>query len=168
TVRHFRIAGLGVEPCPSVWLDTWRDQGIALPLTAGVEVDFDAPGSPWARFRSAALATGAFPVGLAARVIDAEAGDFGIADEAGAITGGAWPVNLKPGVDPDTRPKPHFGWAAVTPGANVTYVAVDGGVANNEPFEFARYTLRRGCEGHEAMPPGDRFLETNQRDPETA
>src|SRR5690606_9541123 len=47
TVRHCRIAGLGVEPCPSVWLDTWRDHGIALPLTPGAEVDFDAPGSPW-------------------------------------------------------------------------------------------------------------------------
>ncbi len=85
----------------------------------------------------------------------------------GAIRGGAWPINLKPGLHPDARPKPDFGEVAA-PGADVTYVAVDGGVANNEPFELARYTLRRGCEGHEALPPGDKFLQSNPRDPETA
>lgn len=171
TVRHFRITGLGTEPCRSVWLDSWRDHGIPLPLTPGAVVDFEAPGTPWARFKTAALATGAFPVGLAARVIDAEAADFGVAAAEGtgdgSIQGGAWPINLKPGIEPDTRPKPDLG-AATAPGAGVTYVAVDGGVANNEPFELARYTLLRGCEGHETFPPGDKFLESNPRDAETA
>lgn len=168
TIRHFRIAGMGTEACPSDWLDSWRDRGIPLPLEAGKVIDFDAPGTPWARFKAAALATGAFPVGLAARVIDATARDFGIAGDDGAITGGAWPINLKPGIDPDTRPKPQFGWDAAMPRAGVTYVAVDGGVANNEPFELARYTLLRGLPGHEAIPPGDKFLQSNPRDAETA
>lgn len=170
-VRHFRVSGLGTEPHSSPWLEAWKETGIPLPLTPGNTVDFDSPGTPWARFKSAALATGAFPVGLAARVIDAEASDFGIAEAAGSITGGSWPVNLKPGVEPDTRPKPLLaedGAPQAAPGQRVLYVAVDGGVANNEPFELARYTLRRLCESETEIKPGDKFLESNPRDPETA
>lgn len=168
TARHFRLSGLGTQPCPSVWLDSWRDHGIALPLTPGVDVDFETPGTPWARFRQAALATGAFPIGLPARIIEAEARDFGIAAADGSLTGGAWPVNMKPGIDPDTRPKPRFGEGEPTSTTRVDYIAFDGGVLNNEPFELARYTLRRGCDGHAELPPGDRFLDSNPRDAETA
>jgi hypothetical protein len=170
-VRHFRVSGLGTEPHNSPWLEAWQDAGIPLPMRQGEVIDFDRPGTPWARFKAAALATGAFPVGLAARVIDAEASDFGIPGESQAITGGAWPINLKPGLTPDTRPKPKLvteGGAAVGPKHPVHYVAVDGGVANNEPFELARYTLRRHCEPEDQIKPGDKFLESNPRDAETA
>ena len=170
-VRHFRVSGLGTERHGSPWLEAWQDTGIALPLAAGETIDFDRPGSPWARFKSAALATGAFPIGLAARVIDAEASDFGMPGEAGAITGGAWPINLKPGLMPDTRPRPRLvldDGADAGPKHPVNYVAVDGGVANNEPFELARYTLRRLCKTNAEIQPGDKFLDSNPRDPETA
>jgi hypothetical protein len=169
-VRHFRVSGLGEVEHGSPWLEAWHDTGVALPLSAGAQVDFETPGTPWARFKSAALATGAFPVGLAARVIDAEASDFGTPREDGAITGGAWPINLKPGLAPDTRPKPRLVLDGVEAqfGHTVHYVAVDGGVANNEPFELARYTLRRLCETDGEIQPGDKFLESNPRDAETA
>ena len=135
---------------------------------------------PGRRFKSAALATGAFPVGLAARVIDAEASDFGIAGERGAITGGAWPINLKPGLSPDTRPKPNLLTTAgveAGPSEPVLYVAVDGGVANNEPFEFARYALRQLCDNPatgakwarlDDIPDGESYLAPNPRDPDAA
>lgn len=170
-VRHFRVSGLGTQPHRSPWLEAWKDRGIPLALAAGQTIDFDAPGTPWARFKSAALATGAFPVGLAARVIDADASDFGTAGDDGEIHGGAWPVNLKPGLAPDTRPKPKLlleNGEDAGPGHPIHYVAVDGGVANNEPFEFARYTLRGLCESDAEIQPGDKFLESNPRDPETA
>ena len=171
TVRHFRISGLGAVEHHSPWLDAWGDDGIPLPLPAPMfAIDFEpGGGSPeWAHFKTAAIATGAFPVGLAPRIIAAEARDFGLADETGRSRGGAWPINLNPrvrgadGQPVDLRPKPHFG--GDDPAAPVTFVAVDGGVANNEPFELARYTLRRRAVGEGVeQDPGEPFLLSNPR-----
>jgi len=89
TIRHFRVSGLGDVAHSSPWLEAWRDMGITLPLTQDVRIDFEPPeaaedASPaqmpadpdwlnWAKFKKAAVATGAFPVGLAPRIINAQA-----------------------------------------------------------------------------------------------
>jgi len=171
TVRHFRIEGLGEVPHRSPWLDAWGDHGIALDLPApGEEIDFDAdhPGNDWRHFKIAAMATGAFPVGLAPRTVEAEMQDFGPVEGAAGARGGAWPINIDPvetgqdGTVRDRRPRAVLGDGMATDPVN--YVAVDGGVANNEPFELARYTLRRRTtpEGQPAAP-GAPFLKANPR-----
>ena len=87
---------------------------------------------------------------------------------ASTARGGAFPINLNPracgadGVSLDTRPRPVLGDGAAD--QRVTYVAVDGGVANNEPFELARYTLRESAIPDGACShPGDPFLKPNPR-----
>jgi hypothetical protein len=157
--RHFRVTGLGTAPVGSHWLDVWRDAGIALDLPP---VDPDAPFDPavggidfgrpektrrertnWTEFRETGVATGAFPVGLAARFLRARIDEYGPGPGMAAARGGAWPLDI----DPARRPRPEWGEAGA--GGDAAYVAVDGGVCNNEPFEYARFTLR------EALPTGD-------------
>ncbi|MEO1494088.1 MAG: hypothetical protein AAFV19_18195 [Pseudomonadota bacterium] len=199
TVRHFRLTGLGIGASSSPWLEAWQDRGIALPLRKGETIDFEfamplndralsnedlealVPDAPWPRFRMAAIATGAFPVGLAPRVIRAEAQDLGVPDPNGDVTGGAWPINQMPtaqtrpvpalddetfvSVERDTREERAEAQAHLQP---AIYVAADGGVANNEPFELARYTLRQTIDGKplDAFEPGHKYLASNPRDPE--
>jgi hypothetical protein len=185
TVRHFRVRGLGTSDLPSPWLEAWQDCGVSLPLVKDREIPFDGPDPKWAdvanadnwiRFKNAAVATGAFPVGLAPRVIRARAAAFGIANDAGCATGGAWPINQKP--TPETCPKPVLNnpddpaAEEVTSESAINYVAVDGGVANNEPFELARYTLRQAIADEDGVPiethAGDKFLASNPRGPKQA
>ncbi|MGR3715652.1 MAG: hypothetical protein ACU0B1_02745 [Thermohalobaculum sp.] len=140
TVRHFRIKGLGEHTQSSHWLNQWKDDGIALDLPApGDRLPFDDPTTDWSAFKASTIATGAFPIGLAPRLIEAEARDFGVIDPAVRARGGAMPIDIDPAGRHPARPD--FGNHA-TPETPVRYVAVDGGVANNEPFEFARFTLR--------------------------
>lgn len=150
--RHFRVTGLGTAPVGSHWLDVWRDAGIALTLPpapdpdapfdpAAGRIDFGrkAEGEPrtaWTEFRETGVATGAFPVGLAARFIRARMDEYAPVSGMEAAQGGAWPLDI----DPARRPRPE--WGEAVEGGDATYVAVDGGVCNNEPFEYARFTLR--------------------------
>lgn len=176
TVRHFRIDWLGAgETMPSPWLDAWRDKGIEL-----VEPEIDAKlfdHESWKKLRNGAIASGAFPIGLASRVIAAEAQDFKPFDDETSARGGALPIDLNPKLS-DTEPRlrfagPDFGRDA-KPETSVGYVAVDGGVANNEPFEYARFTLRLNKEQRQQIdercnlasptPPDCDFLLPNPRD----
>ncbi len=176
-VRHFRLPGLGEHEFGSPWLRRWEDDGIPLTLPgAGGVLPFDVEGSTWADFKISAMATGAFPVGLAPRLIAAEAHDFGVISTDAPARGGALPIEADPKVDdPDgadrskwRHPRPAFG-DDIRPADKVHYVAVDGGVANNEPFEYARFTLRderRGGEGEKIG--GDGYLRSNAREAERA
>jgi len=142
-VEHFRLTGLGRNPWQSAWLERWDDSGIALPAPQeqGARIGFgdifgDALPSAWARLVRAAVASGAFPVGLSSRRLDVSAQELG---------NRAWPVDT----DPDLRrPEPVLPMAATVEGGEpvaveqIGYVAVDGGVANNEPFELARFAIR--------------------------
>lgn len=82
----------------------------------------------WQVLADASLATAAFPVGLSARALEAGKsaykGRWFPAPEFGtAAIGPEWPS-----------------WLPPTPDA-FSFVNVDGGMINNDPFEFARYTL---------------------------
>ncbi|MGF1660214.1 MAG: patatin-like phospholipase family protein [Rubrimonas sp.] len=142
-VRHFRVRGLGSVEIGSRWLDIWRDDGIALslPFDLAETIDFSRReklgdrATAWTEFRETAMATGAFPGGLAARIVRADMDEFCPREAGGRARGGAWPLRI----DPDQRPRPD--WTGAPEGADATYVAVDGGVCNNEPFELARFTL---------------------------
>ncbi|PTW48259.1 patatin-like phospholipase family protein [Rhodovulum kholense] len=147
--RHFRVHGLGVTEHPSAWLDRWGDRGIALDPdqtdAAGTVPFVSDPGSRWYDMTVAALASGAFPVGLAPRTIAATPLQLGAWDPENPFTeGGALTIEAAP--DHMVLPRPYFGTGTALTGA-ATYLAVDGGVINNEPFDIARFTLRRSAAG---------------------
>jgi len=156
-VEHFRLTGLGTAPCRSAWLRRWADAGIALEAPKpGERIAFgdlfgDPAPSPWARLVRAALASAAFPVGLASRRLDVD---------YTALESRAWPIDTDPH---DRRPRPVLPEGIAHPVARIGYVAVDGGVANNEPFELARYAIRA------VDPASDAWrLAPNPRDAKTA
>ncbi len=136
-VEHFRLSGLGRHPWRSEWLRRWADSGISLraPDDPGARLDFgdvfrDPMPSGWARLVRSAVASGAFPVGLSSRRLDVSYAE---------LEGRAWPIDTDPH---ERRPRPILPKTIPGPVATIGYVAVDGGVANNEPFELARYALR--------------------------
>ena len=146
--RHFRVTGLGAQEIGSPWLEAWGDAGVPLsPPAKGEPVPFTKTRDLWCELKITALASGAFPAGLASRFLNLTADEIYVAPgETGR--GGAMPID----VDPARRPKPSHPF--FEQGAAGTYVlhAVDGGVCNNEPFELARFTLRPRRPGAE---PGD-------------
>ncbi len=140
-VRHFRVEGLGAGPqLHSSWLESWRDTGIRLdpregpsPLPLNI-----AAGGNWTKLTVSSLATGAFPIALAPRVIDTTPWELGGLGAEETSKGGALPYDL----DARHTARPDFGVNDVK--AKSPYIAVDGGAVDNEPFAYARYAIRQG------------------------
>lgn len=156
-VGHYRLTGLGTADIPSPWLDIWRDAGVPLELPqAPAKIDFHVEGTGWDSLRRMSIATGAFPLGLAAKPVGATGSHLGILDPtAGAMScGGAWPLEISP----DARPLP----LRHSCSASFGFVGVDGGMCNNEPFEIVRYCLRASDPKHPWK------LLQNPREPEKA
>ncbi len=107
--------------------------------------DLNDPG--WAVLKRSALASGAFPIGLPPRVLQRRHTDY---DRR------AWPMPLA--VEQTTQGQLiHQTWLAIPPcwpanlsasdtsvAADYTFLAVDGGLMDNEPLELARSILARG------------------------
>ena len=134
--RHFIIDGIGGTDCQSAWAD--RDPGSRLSVTTLPQAAADLP-PQWHAYIQAALASSAFPIGLAPRQIEGRTEDFEnrqwpFPHEAGHAIGPAWPDQYGP--PPVQRAFP--------------FVNVDGGMINNEPFEFAHFALME--HGTEANP----------------
>lgn len=94
---------------------TWKKQRVPgfIPLD-----DTDCPGGNWPKLAEAALATGAFPVGLSPRILTRSIGDYFGREEMR---------------DPVAPREPD----------SYKFVCVDGGLMNNEPLEQARRYLAR-------------------------
>jgi Patatin-like phospholipase len=90
-------------------------------------------GAGWDLFRTAALATGAFPVGLAPRIIERPASDYENQQRVGYDDSNRCFV----GICPDS---------AFETDASYRFISVDGGTIDNEPLELARRYLSGG--GH--------------------
>ncbi|WP_108260738.1 hypothetical protein [Mangrovicoccus ximenensis] len=142
-VRHFRIPRLGAGiALSSPWLEDWDDVGIALDPESSVGgripfSDKDYAGE-WKKFTVASIATGAFPFALPARYILSAAAELGARSDTQPRRGGALPVDITEGSDiPRIFPED------VAPDSPAPYVAVDGGTINNEPFEYARFAIRK-------------------------
>lgn len=141
-VRHFCVEGLGAGPTlPSPWLEAWSDTGIKLnPRNAPSPLPLDtATGGSWTKLTVASLATGAFPLALAPRVIETNPWEMGGIGADKTSQGGALPYDL----DARYTARPYFGLNPVDQSA--PYVALDGGAVDNEPFAYARYTIRQGA-----------------------
>ncbi|WP_422374380.1 hypothetical protein [Roseibium sp.] len=153
-VRHFRIQDLGTTAFPSPWLIRWRDKGITLDPRerdpAGHVPFLSDKKSSWYALTVSSIASGAFPLGLAPRYVDATALQLGSLDPDKRYSeGGALPLELpEPFLSP--LPRPNFGNETKKADDKTPYISVDGGVINNEPFELARFAIRRSAKSGEA------------------
>jgi len=104
--------------------------------------------SPWLVLRDSALASGAFPIGLAPRLLTRPIDDYAIR---------RWPVPVPEPAQPD---RTLVEMRAIKPtwpanfAPQVDFWNVDGGLMNNEPLELARMALA-GAEGRNPRP-GDK------------
>ena len=153
-VKHFRVDALGEGEFPSAWLEQWKDHGRQLSFKHLKQADGTYERLPlciedkrnelnevsknWRDLRTVGVATGAFPGGFSARFIHAPASDYGLAVDGEALTGGAWPIEADPqtGLEKQVRPD-------LDDKGQFNFFAVDGGLCNNEPFEYARYAIRK-------------------------
>ncbi len=95
----------------------------------------------WQRLKQAALATGAFPGGLAPRLLGRRSADYGVR---------AWPIPQASGHaegDPCVRTQriPPRWPEGDGSSFDYSYLCVDGGVMDNEPLELARRALAGGA-----------------------
>jgi hypothetical protein len=132
---HSVVQGLGASALESIWASQEAPH-----LTVDPGLLFQgAPETNWAEVLLAALATCAFPLGMRARILKHKAH--------------LWDKRLWPmleGYDPKdfansgAYPSMRPNWPAAISGnasADLEFVNVDGGVANNEPFEYARWSI---------------------------
>jgi len=87
-----------------------------------------APSGVWGDFVSASIASGAFPVGLAPRMLSRKIDEYNIPPRPEELGTPDWPLGIK----------------TAGPGYTYQYMNVDGGMVNNEPLELARRTLSGG------------------------
>lgn len=118
---HFLLSDTQPQSRETEWLDPQND------------------GHPnWDHLKNVALATGAFPGGLAPRLLDRPFSHYDLRK---------WPVPLRP--DPDDPSAPHKCIEMQTIAPNwpthhhdqFNFLSVDGGVMDNEPLELARQSL---------------------------
>ncbi|MDR7121067.1 hypothetical protein [Rheinheimera soli] len=163
---HFVVTDLGSADVTSAWADP--DPAILMQLqwlqtekiTAKAILDprQDYKAGPWTKFAGAALASGSFPAVLAARYVSV--------NTLGHYVARQWPLQFP---DPyrakyNFRLMPQLSSQVISPAkltelftekntailmadpaAAVTlpYIAVDGGMFNNEPFELTRFSLMK-------------------------
>ena len=132
-VTHFRLTGIGAAEIGSHWLEQWEDHGVPLSLTeaSGTTIDFTGEtkrDEGWKALLDTAVGSGAFPIGLSSRPL---------VMQSAQLHSQAWVIDAPP----DSRPEVKLP-TTLSRDDDLPYVAVDGGVANNEPFELARFTLR--------------------------
>jgi len=120
---HYIINGLGSgASAKNTWLDD--DSGRGLPIGTLPAGGQTLP-TEWDRYGTCALASSAFPVGLAPRQITAPLADY-MQRSYPADHGEA---AIKPSFPSDLGPD------------GFVFLNVDGGVVNNNPFDYAQYAL---------------------------
>lgn len=136
--RHYVIEGVGSTRFDSVWASpdpAVRLDVNALPALSDAAQVWSDP--LWGDYCNAVLGTSAFPIGLSGRPITR----LTVADYAAR----QWPLaRYVPDRDghPAFRLEPAFpATMAQDPQAAASYLTLDGGMINNEPFELARWSL---------------------------
>jgi len=121
---HYIIEGIGAHVGENTWLS--GDPGEILKIDSAPSGD-EKMNSAWQAYGHAALASAAFPVGLAAKAIKSKIALY---------QNRAWPGSLatakkfKPSWPSDWKLDRPFG-----------FMSVDGGLIDNEPFEYARRAI---------------------------
>jgi hypothetical protein len=135
--------------------------GTVQPLPEDFRVLDPDQAAGWKALGQAALATGAFPIGLRARALERPGRDYDLRHPMIPPEGGA--LEFDRPAWPDGKAPERYG-----------FVSVDGGVMNNEPFEIARRALaglhghnkREGLEANRAVVMVDPFIEPGPLGPE--
>lgn len=135
---HYAMTGVGTWDSPSLFADTDRKREI----DAAWLVNGHANKSMWKSYSICALASAAFPIGLAPREIAAAIEEydgrpdggqcfrrFPIEDLASRTAGPEG--SIIPDWEPATGADPVFGFRTA-----------DGGIIDNDPFEYARFSLK--------------------------
>ena len=120
---HYDIRGLGTgTSAENEWLA--KDNGRALGVDT-LPVRGQALPADWDRYGTAALASSAFPVGLAPRQLAAPIADY---------EKRSYPIERG-----GATLKPNFpaAWRSTLGPDGYSFLCVDGGVVNNNPFDFA-------------------------------
>ena len=134
---HYVLTGLGAWPTTSDFAD---DDAPSYELDAA---DLLAGGTVgWASYGNAALASAAFPVGLKPREVETN---------VAAYQGRGWPVADWQTLQTVT-PRFDEPWLMNHQKGTFTFTAVDGGVINNDPFEYALYSLPDKQDGSAPQP----------------
>jgi hypothetical protein len=134
---HYAVTGLGAWDTKSDFADYDQKRELNAECLVTPDPDRDKPNWNWKDYAICALASAAFPVGLAPRLIGAT---LGKPDEYE----GRWlPVDgpaltISPNWLPTVSAEQPF-W----------FTTADGGIIDNDPFEYARFSLKR------RLPPGD-------------
>jgi hypothetical protein len=129
---HFRINDSGTGSRPDRYTMSWADFGTASPIKE--------------KLKLSALASGAFPLGLAPRTLSHVIPGNGQQDW---YSSREWPIPTPDSRDPHrcvTAASVPVSWGSLQPAYPFEFQCVDGGVMNNEPFELARQVLA-GPEG---------------------
>ena len=136
---HFRVQGLGSWKTSSVFAD--NDYSILLKKDSLKDANASTPTKgTWRDFAVCALASSAFPIGLSPRLLSLPLNDYRDRLFPEPTLAARQVVSLKSGkrVLAPYWPK----WAEFDdPNGYNPFVTVDGGVINNDPFEYARFTL---------------------------
>lgn len=139
---HFIVTELGTAPEVSSWdgLDPGPNLDVRN-LPVGPEKTLVCTDPVWNACLTAALASSAFPLGFSPVSVAVDYTDFGHRQ---------WPFphDVKPPLDPDFPQ----GYAGDTDRKSDVFgfTCVDGGLCNNEPFEYAHYALLNPGDDHNA------------------
>ncbi len=126
---HYILEGIGTHDSENKWLSS--DTGVSLKITTAPRAG--KPSSEeWVTYGQTALASAAFPVGLAARSIETDIGQYETRrwpslSEAAKSYPPCWPDKIRA----------H---------GKFTFMSLDGGLIDNEPFEYARRAIMRDGE----------------------
>jgi hypothetical protein len=123
---HFILNGLGTWTTTSDFADS---DAPYYPLQAATL--FTPNHAGWQAYGNSALASAAFPVGLAPRTITTNVAEY---------DGRGWPVDDWQMLQ-TVKPRFADAWVKNHHKGAFTFTAVDGGVINNDPFEYAFYSL---------------------------
>lgn len=132
---HFRINDSGLGSLSDRYTMSWNDFGTSSPVKEKLKVS--------------ALASGAFPIGLAPRTLSHVIPGNGLQDW---YSSREWPIPTADSRDPHqcvTAASIPANWGALKPEYQFNFQCVDGGVMNNEPLELARQILS-GPQGRNA------------------
>lgn len=134
---HYAVTGVGSWDSPSLFAGTDRKRDID---TAWL-VNGHEHKPQWKNFSICALASAAFPLGLAPREIATEIEEYDGRPDGGAcfrrfpienLAGrSADETSIVPDWEAATRAEPVFGFRTA-----------DGGIIDNDPFEYARFSLK--------------------------
>lgn len=123
---HYAINDLGSWQAPSPFADSDNARTLSIAKLFGT----NGPDDDWKTFTQEAVASGAFPVGLAPRLVRAPLSEY---------KQRCWPIaewRLQDNLQP-AWPSP---WGDDN-SRNFAFLSVDGGVVDNDPFEYAHFTL---------------------------